>query len=55
LNELLSLNLGPSRLHLFSPERPRDEEQGIDFRRLRNLDDCHPITKFPIQSRGERI
>jgi ribonuclease J len=55
INELPSIRPRPDSLYLFSSSEPHDEEQEIDFRRLRNWLEHFGLKSFglPVESNGE--
>jgi ribonuclease J len=55
INEMPSIRPRPGSLYLFSSSEPHDEEQEIDFRRLRNWLGHFGIRSFglPVESNGE--
>jgi ribonuclease J len=55
INELPSIRPRPGSLYLFSSSEPHDEEQEIDFRRLRNWLEHFDIRSFglPVEIKKE--
>jgi ribonuclease J len=55
INELPSIHPRPGSLYLFSSSEPHDEEQEIDFRRLRNWLEHFSIRSFglPVEIKKE--